>query len=311
MSAHAIARWGKRFLKLVLVLIVVFALTIGAFSLSQAGRAALGRNFIRFANAWSLHWPFARGGYIVYRFAPVMRTVGAIPVRFDLEPGVTFLLDPIYDDLQRTILLAHGGWQAGVWRSLSADLREGAVFLDLGAHVGYFSLRASPKIGKTGRVIAFEPNPDTLKELRANIRASHASNIVVQPIACTDAEQTLTLYSDRDHPAGASLSSANAGSKGGRFSYTVRGRRVDDVIRELGLTRVDVVKVDVEGAEFFVLKGALETLKRFHPKVVVEIMPANLANMNTKPEDIFRLMQEAGYTKSRQVDDDDWEWTAR
>jgi transcription antitermination factor NusA-like protein len=91
----------------------------------------------------------------------------------------------------------------------------------------------------------------------------------------------------------------------------VRGRRIDDVVGELGLKRVDVVKIDVEGAEYNVLRGARATLTRFHPKIVLEVSPQELANMNTKVEDLVSLIREMGYNASKQVDQFDWEWTAQ
>ena len=94
-------------------------------------------------------------------------------------------------------------------------------------------------------------------------------------------------------------------------SYTVRGRPIDAVVRELGLNRLDVIKVDVEGAEVLVIRGARETLRRFHPKLVMEVIPHNLAAMNTTVEDLTSLMTELGYGAGRQVDDTDWEWTVR
>jgi hypothetical protein len=91
----------------------------------------------------------------------------------------------------------------------------------------------------------------------------------------------------------------------------VRGRRIDDVVPELGLTRVDVVKIDVEGAEVLVLRGARETLMRFHPKLVMEVLPDHLANLNTSVEELLSLLNELGYGPGKRVDKTDWEFTAK
>jgi FkbM family methyltransferase len=147
--------------------------------------------------------------------------------------------------------------------------------------------------------------------LRDNIAASDARNVIVQPIACTDTEQTLTLF---DAPLGgnsgsSSLSRQNAGP----FTrpYTVRGRPIDDVLPELGLTRVDVVKVDVEGAELLVLRGAARTLRRFHPKLVVEVVPRQLESMGTSVEELESFVGSLGYRAPRAVDYKNREWTFR
>jgi len=179
------------------------------------------------------------------------------PVRVEVEPGVNLLLDP--QDLVARQILITGTWQSRVWQSISAGLPAGGVFLDVGAHIGYDTLKASVTVGPSGKVIAFEPNPGTLEQLRANIDASHATNVIVAPIACADKEQVLTLYdSTSQGNSGASslsLENADEDGKGTLPSYSVRARRIDDVVRELGLTRLDVIKVDTEGAEVLVIRG--------------------------------------------------------
>ncbi len=94
-------------------------------------------------------------------------------------------------------------------------------------------------------------------------------------------------------------------------SYTVKGRPIDNVVRELGLNRLDVMKVDVEGAEYLVLRGARETLLRFHPKLVMEVEPFQLVNMKTSVEDLVSLLKDLGYGPGKQVDATDWEWTIK
>jgi len=106
--------------------------------------------------------------------------------------------------------------------------------------------------------VAFEPNPETLGFLRDNVAANHFENVIVEPIACTDREQTLTLYAAPEVNTGASsLSQDNASvsSQDAARPFTVRGRPIDDVVQELGLKRVDAIKIDVEGAEVIVLRA--------------------------------------------------------
>jgi FkbM family methyltransferase len=235
------------------------------------------------------------------------------PVRVEVERGVSLRLDPA--DLVAREILIRNVWQPEVWQSISDGLSTGGVFLDVGAHIGYDTLKGSVKVGPSGRVISFEPNPRTLQELRANIAASHATNVTVEPIACTDSEQTLTLYdsTSEGNSGASSLSLANAdeAKKGTLPSYTVKARPIDEVVSELGLSRLDVIKVDVEGAEYLVLRGARKTLQRFHPKIVMEVVPFQLANMNASVEDLILFIRELGYGPGKQIDDTDREWTVK
>jgi FkbM family methyltransferase len=295
----------KTFGKYLFIIAAGCAIGSVAAGLDAGGRFIPQRSIARAVNLFEKvsrrHWP-------VFEKAGVLK-----PVRVEVERGVSLLLDP-RDFVARVILLT-GVWQPQVWQSISDGLSTGGVFLDVGAHIGYDSLKGSVRVGDSGKVISFEPNPGTLGQLRANIVASHATNIVVEPIACTDKEQTLTLYdsTSEGNSGASSLSLANADEtgRGTLPSYTVRGRPIDDVVRELALNRVDVIKVDVEGAEYLVLRGARKTLQRFHPKLVMEVVPAQLANLNATVENLVSLTKELGYGPARQVDSTDWEWTVK
>jgi FkbM family methyltransferase len=230
---------------------------------------------------------------------------------FEVEPGINMWLDPS-DTIPRVILTSlRTRWDPEVWESISSGLSNGAIMLDVGAHIGYFTLKSSKRVGKSGRVIAFEPDPWTLETLRANLAANNAANVTIVPVACTDSETTLKFYHARVNSGGSSLSRATASGAGDPHEFTVRGRPIDDVVQELEVQRIDVLKVDVEGAELFVLRGAKDTLKRFHPKIVIEVVPDHLAGMNTTVEQLFSFIKEMGYTRGQRLDDKNWEWTVK
>ncbi len=218
-----------------------------------------------------------------------------VPVWVKVEPRLHLQLDPT-DGLDRTIL-ATGFWERQTWLGLAEHIPENGVFVDVGADIGYYSLKAAPLVGPGGRVLAIEPNPETLRRLRANIRENGASEVVVEPVACSDSDGMLEFFAAAEENAGASsLSKANAALAGPvARSYRVRARRLDDIIRESGVSRVDVVKVDVEGAELLVLKGAGDTLDRFHPIVLVELIEQQLKNMGTSTAGVIAFMSTHGY----------------
>ena len=293
------------------VLLLVVATCVGLLQFN-AGRVFLVRSYLRSERAWVRYWPVEAGRGWARGLEPLLFQIGALrPVRVKVEPGVSLLLDP-RDDISRTILISLSSrWEPEVWQAISSGLPEGGVLFDVGAHIGYDSLKASAKVGPRGRVVAFEPNPSILPILRDNIAASDAHNVIVQPIACTDTEQTLTLFDATlgGNSGSSSLSQRNAGPV--TRSYTVRGRPIDDVLPELGLTRVDVVKVDVEGAELLVLRGAARTLRRFHPKLIVEVVPRQLESMGTSVEELETFVGSLGYHATRAVDYKNREWTFR
>src|SRR5579864_6709003 len=280
---------------------ILALLAVGAFLWSTLGV----REFFRLERKWNG----------LQALEPSLRRIGVLrPVRIQVERGFNLLLDP--RDLVPLTILRTREWQPEVWNSVSPVLPEGGVFFDVGAHIGYFSMKAAAQVGKTGRVVSFEPNPEILKQLRDNVAANHFQNVIVEPVACTDRDQMLTLYAAPIINTGASsLAKQNADISVDQAprAYSVRGRPIDDVVRELGLTRVDAIKIDVEGAEVIVLRGAVNTLQRFHPKLAVEVVSRQLASFQTTVDDLKKLLENAGYNLSRPLnpEETDWEWSHR
>jgi FkbM family methyltransferase len=296
-----------------IVLAVAVALIFALFVAARVSPAATVKGFFMAERAWISAWPFERGRFAVEKLEPLFSKAGILtPVRIEVEPHMSFFLNPA--DLVPVGILRTGVWQPEVWHALEPSLHEGSVFLDVGAHIGYFTMKAAPKVGATGHVLAFEPNPETLKLLYDNVAANGAHNVIVEPVACTDKEETLTFYAAAVQNTGASsLSKSNAEvSDAPPKPYMVQGRPIDAVVGQLNLGRVDAIKIDVEGAEVLVLRGAVETLKRFHPRLVIEEESDRLASFQTSMEDLSSLLHTAGYNHTHRLlpHGHDYEWTA-
>ncbi len=302
-------RRAGRILLIGFTLLVIALLVLGRF---EAGRGLIVRTYVRSERLWERDCPIVPAKQAIRQLEPFLSRIGVLQaVRIEVDPGVSLLLDPA-EDIARTILVSRQGkWEPEVWAAISSGLSDGAVFFDVGAHIGYDSLKAARLVGENGRVVAFEPNPNTLTLLRSNIEASLARNVIVQPIACTDSEQTLTLFDSTPGGNSGSSSLAKANAGGLTRPYTVRGRPIDDVVSELGVTRVDVVKADVEGAELLVLRGAAQTLRRFHPKLILEVVPRQLENMNASVESLETFIKALGYGDPQRVDYKNKQWTVR
>jgi len=148
-----------------------------------------------------------------------------------------------------------------------------------------------------------EPNPETLVHLRENIALSRA-NVTVAPFACSDQETTLELYGSAGENTGmSSLAKSNAESEGPLgHKFKVRARPLDDLVREAGLTRLDALKIDVEGAELQVLRGAKETLSRFSPLLVIEVVDSQLRQIGTSEAELRAHLTALGYRVRQSFD---------
>jgi FkbM family methyltransferase len=224
-----------------------------------------------------------------------------VPVWMQVEPGIKMQLDPY--DLVSARILQTGEWEPQSVQAVADHLTPNGTFVDVGAHIGYYSLKAAGMVGPSGHVLAIEPNPQTLPKLRGNIQASDARAVTVWPVACAESESTLQFYaSPRSNTGESSLSKENASQDGAATATSVRARPLDDIVKEAKLDRVDVIKIDVEGAEFEVLKGAVQTLAAYHPVLIIELVPSQLKSMGTSVDEVTRFLNARGYAESRHVD---------
>jgi FkbM family methyltransferase len=217
-------------------------------------------------------------------------------------PGIKMKLDP-YDLVSRNVLET-GEWEPRSIHAVAEHLPMSGTFIDVGAHIGYYSLQAASMAGPNGHVISIEPNPQTLPKLRGNIGASNAQTVSVWPVACADKESTLQFYAAPESNTGeSSFSKENASQEGAApVAYSVRARRLDAIVKEAKLQRVDVIKIDVEGAEFEVLQGASQTLDHFRPVLIIELVQDQLKSMGSSIDQVTQFLVSHGYVQSRRVD---------
>jgi FkbM family methyltransferase len=245
-----------------------------------------------------------------YGVPTILRFVSApfAPVWMQVEPGIRMQLDPY--DLVSRVILETGTWEPESVQAAADHLSPGATFVDVGAHIGYYSLKAAGMVGPKGHILAIEPNPQTLPKLRANIEASDARAVSVWPVACAATESTLQLYAaPRRNTGESSLSKENASQAGSvTVSYAVPARPLDAIVKEAKLDRVDVMKIDVEGAEFEVLKGAAQTLAHYRPVLIIELIPKQLKSMGTSVEEVTHFLASYGYRAGRRLGDANFEF---
>lgn len=166
-------------------------------------------------------------------------------------------------------------------------LQEGMTVMDIGANVGVYALRFARKVGPNGKVYAFEPVPEIFTRLQENITLNNTSNIIPVPIA----------LSDRSGKAKMSV----AEGLSSLFHHLtnqfveVRLMTLDEFISEHQIDRVDAIKLDVEGAELQVIRGADQTIRHFKPVMMVEINATTLKSSGTTPEELFQTIVNYGY----------------
>jgi FkbM family methyltransferase len=164
------------------------------------------------------------------------------------------------------------------WFGLEKDVKEheclkqtiktvqaGMTALDIGTHIGTYTLMLSKLVGEKGRVYGFEPSPKPYKILRENLKRNHCENVTAENIALSNTCGKVTLYNPSD--LGASGSSILLSGKG--KATTVDCTTIDDYCQEHNV-KPEFLKMDVEGAESLLIEGARKTLVRYHPSLLLE-----------------------------------------
>jgi FkbM family methyltransferase len=183
---------------------------------------------------------------------------------------------------------AYGSWEPEVVRSIQDHVHSGTRVLDIGAQSGFYSLLLSRLVGLEGTVFAFEPLPANFRILEENLRLNSIQNVMIRREAVSDFSGNISFDFPREEVsliAGPLLESDNLGT------FQVPAISLDEFVRQTGQP-IHFIKMDVEGAETAVLRGAVQTLKAFHPSMVVELH-------HDVPQDglhpAITLLQELGY----------------
>jgi FkbM family methyltransferase len=190
-----------------------------------------------------------------------------------LPTGQRIMIDP-FDSDGRAVLL-HGCLEPETVALLSALLSEGMTYVDVGANIGHHALIAASRVGERGAIHAFEPAPAMFEALRRNMRRNGCRNVSCNNCALGDQQGVAQFYlSDISHSCANSLA-RTVHVTDRQVSISVR--TLDDYAVAAAINRLDVLKVDVEGAELMVLRGAERTISQFQPLIVLEFSKHTIA----------------------------------
>lgn len=182
-------------------------------------------------------------------------------------------------------------YELKVYRDL---LKEGMVVVDIGANVGLYTFEASKFVGDSGRVVAFEPDPYNFEALSLRLKKSGKKNITLVNKALSNASGITKLFIDPFSPGNHSFSADNLYF--GNDFVEVSTVKLDDYLIESGIKKVDVVKIDVQGAEGLVFEGAIDTLKKNDLKILMEFWPHGMAQVTPNVRKVMQELEDIGYT---------------
>lgn len=207
-------------------------------------------------------------------------------------------------------------WIAHVWKAATQQhhrdllprlrplLPTDGVGVDIGAHAGQFT-KLFARLARNGRVIAVEPSPYARSILRRVVRLHRLRNVTLVAGGLSDRPGELVLATPikRSGGIGFGLASfAPSDRQGGMREDRVAVETLDGLVERLDLSRLDLIKCDVEGWEGHVLRGGKATLARFRPALLLEIVASSLARAGDTPDTIWSLLAPLGYAAERLPD---------
>ena len=210
--------------------------------------------------------------------------------------GTTFHLD-LADFIQRQIYL--GTAEPQETRLVKQYLKPGMTFVDVGANVGYYTALAAKLVGPAGRVIAFEPSPYAFERLSAMVSANRLRQVTVINAGLSDKAGRLNIYvgiGSHNH-APTMVAHENASV------HEVNVLTLDEEMDRLGIKRIDLMKVDVEGYEPKVLRGATRLLETMSISAILcEFNKAWLIKAGSSVKALEEIIDNAGFNERGRKD---------
>ena len=188
-------------------------------------------------------------------------------------------------------LLRHGIFERESTHWVRKLVKRGMTVADVGANFGYYTILLSRLVGSTGKVYAFEPSSRFRGRLEGHIQENQCTNVIVVPFGLSDQTDVSTLYEGGDS---ATLHWCDE-RKTPVATETIPLRTLDDYASEANFERLDFVKVDIDGNEPRFVAGAVHTLRKYRPILLMEFMQLALLKANSNVEALAAKLGELGY----------------
>jgi FkbM family methyltransferase len=221
-------------------------------------------------------------------------------VQTSFKNGITWLSNEniaIYTSADNYIeycILSNGDYEGDICKLINISLRPGFIALDIGANIGLQTMRMSRCVGKTGMVYSFEPIAYLQKKFKQNIALNNCDNVKLFPLALSDKADTLTMTVNEKQWNQGTFSLSREGNEG--VPQQIAVKVADDIEEIKNIERLDLVKIDVEGFEYHVLRGLKATLKKHRPRLIFEYDKNYWLSTGQHLTDCIAFLTELNYT---------------
>jgi FkbM family methyltransferase len=218
------------------------------------------------------------------------------PVRtvLDYDQGMVINIDT--HSFLEWYIYFYGAFRPQISKLLNRMLRPGQVAFDIGSNIGMHAMIMANRVGPTGQVHVFEPDPHPMGRLKANMNLNGLANVVLNQAAISSRTETRQLFLHDDsigNFANASLQAANVGRSTTTIDMKVWS--LDDYVAANPIPRLDAIKLLAQGEEWNALQGGIETIKRYRPKIFFLWEPSYWARQSLCLMDAVRFFKDLGY----------------
>lgn len=184
--------------------------------------------------------------------------------------------------------IAFGFFEPKVVERYRRELKAGMTVVDIGANIGFYTIIAANRVGPTGHVYAFEPHPENVRWLRRSVEVNCLQNVTIEESAVSAVSGRDRLFLSRTNPGDHQIYGDNSEK---RQSFEIKITNLDEYFPSTQI--VDVIKMDIQGAEGFALQGMKKLIER-SPSLILfmEFWPEGLKRTGSSVEDVFSNLQQ-------------------
>jgi FkbM family methyltransferase len=231
--------------------------------------------------------PFKRFLIFIYNiYIDLRRKIDGGRTVVKMIDGITYEL--CLDEVIDSSIYYEGCFEKDTTEAINKVCKEGFYVLDIGANVGCHTLRFAKIVGPKGKVIAFEPMPWARNKLKRNLELNNFSNVEVEKIGLSN---TISIKKASFRNSWSLSSKKNTNNIDVEIQFTT----VDLYIKQKSITKIDLIKLDIDGYEFKVLQGALKSLKLMKPIIIIELGVYTLKNVGDNIDDLVQFVSSLGY----------------
>ena len=249
----------------------------------------------RLGSLYTRHAPFQFGktaivkGKSIFRLCSMYRLCTTATTEFGTRHKIQF------PDMIQKYIFYFGVWEPTITTFVRGSLSYGDRFVDVGANIGYYTCLASKLVGPSGRVYAIEASPPIYEKLLENLNLNEVRNAYTLNNAVFDRETTLSVFQEGEGNIGQSSVFQSENNK--LIAKQVEAMPLHKLIDRQELYSARLIKIDVEGAEWFVINGLKGHLDRFSPETewLIEVNPAVIREHGGNINELIMLFKEAGY----------------